>query len=170
MGKSVKLTDSFYWDASGGVKKTAGGVNKLLSSVMYEMQTGIATVSLAASGHFASTAVTFPRAFSAKPVVIVSNATESTDAGMAGVNLVVCHNPAPSTTGFTVAACSDKKTTTAKTIKVAWVALVPKKAWTTKGEGGTFGGDTIQYERGKTKKGNGVGSANFPDAGSGKSL
>ena len=160
------MSDSVYWDSTGIVV----GTTKTLNNAMYEMQTGTGSISLAANGHAATTAITFSKAFSAMPLVVVSNATDSADAGMAGVQVVVCHNPKPSTTGFTAAVFSDKKTTTAKTVKFNYVALVPKKAWVTKGDGGTWSGDTIQLSRGLTTKGQCFGSATFSNVSTGTSL
>ena len=100
---------------------------------------------------------------------------------MAGLNMVVCESPKPSTTGFTVAVYYDKIRTgqTFSNLAVSWVALVPKSTWTpsSDGEGGSFGGDTIQgmVIKGNTsgwyeQKGEGKGSANFPNASSGDAL
>ena len=79
MPKSIKLTDSTYWDATGIVVKANGSTNyKTLDTAMYEMQAGRTVLgSFTGNNRYAYFDITFPRAFTSAPLVIISNSTDT---------------------------------------------------------------------------------------------
>lgn len=127
MANSLKLTDNNYW-GSDRIAVMRGTECFPLDNVRFdlEVQGGMINVgSSVVNGAYKVTNVTFPTAFSTKPIVIVSDARVPDVNGYAGCRFAVQSNSI-STTGFKCSFFNSTTTGTKARLYFQYLAIAPR--------------------------------------------